>query len=1224
MMPRRLAGLLLALALVAVATLFPGPAAPPPTAHAQSGGTELLSATMTVGSSAGVTGYRVLLFGSISTDGPFRFTSDTSDNYLNHLYIASDNTLIANFSRSDTGDFAAVLCVGERPFSFDQSDDSSLYGGYPFTNHSLSWVVDQQVELSLWEVPSKQGDWASLCASNETTLWSATLVAGQYGSGDTRAVGYFAALNAGALSPTTFSLDGANWVVKYLESDTAVLSLGVDQLNSFDDNLPSGTYRLYIGNTSYALTPGSGVGVYAHRHNLGSSVMTNGQTYTVRLVRVALSPPPETTLWTGTLTPGAGTFEGTDATGYCTGTECSPDPFGTLSPATFTHATVPYTVQRILVTATAGFLKFNPRLELNVVTPLTLYVGDIAYPLAYDRSTGNLHLTGIPTLTSGQSYTVSIRTTEPPPPPPETHEITLWTATLTAAAGTHEGSATAGYCASNLCSPNPFGSLTAATFTHADTQYGVRWILSGEDLFITGEPRLSGITLYLDSDSYPLTYNSGTQGYDVTGSIALTAGQTYAVSIRTTTTEPPPQPEGTLWTATLVSGAGPLEAVAATGYCTGARCNEGNFGSLNPATFTYKGVQYAISKLLVQTSGRSVLTLSPRLDQVTPFSLYVGDTEYPATFGSGGEEYDLTGTPTLTSGQTYTVSIRIPPPVLPPGTLWSATLTAGAGTLEGVNATGYCVLAVQCNPPFGTLSPDSFDYEGTTYSVNLIANDELYITADLHEATPFSLYVGDTEYTATFTSPDADINYALSGNISLTSGQTYTVSIRIATPETTPETTIWATTMTVRVSGGYTGYSGAGGSVADGNFTFKGSAYRVIVLAYGGSSNRLELAFLKNGSRSSLGAGMFRLTLGNRSFEFDGSAGYSGALKGYYVAGTGHGLSWSNGQTVDVSLVDFTPARPGTLWRGSLTAAAGAYSSQAGVGYCGDLPVCAPRTFGSLSQPTQFTYNAITYTVRALMSGGTGGGGGTLNLTGGNLQDQTLFVVYVGDAPYPISTRVGTRFNLGGGFPALTAGQTYDVSIVKLVDYDSDNDNLIEIANLAQLNAVRWDVDGNGSPDSGSYAAAFPIPLTNMGCATTCVGYELAADLDFDTNRNGRADAGDAYWNNGAGWGPIGTLATGPSDPYTGKFHGNGHTISNLFINRATAQVGLFGVLGGSGFVHHVGLLNVNVTTTMHDVGPLVGFMQGHLTIVAASYVGSGSVTGANQTGGLVGSNQGG
>ena len=555
----------------------------------------------------------------------------------------------------------------------------------------------------------------------------------------------------------------------------------------------------------------------------------------------------EITLWTGTLVAGSGSFDGTAATGYCTGTDCFPDDFGSLDLPTFTHATVPYTVQRILVTASLGFLKLSSRLDLNVTTPLDLYVGDTKYPLTYSQSTGELHLTGIPALTSGQSYQVSIRTTPPPPPPPETIE----TATLVAGSGTLEGGAATGYCDGGLCNPTLFGSLTATTFTHAGSQYEVLQILSGELVIITGEPRLSDITLYLNDAQYPLTYNSGTQQYHVTGSIALTSGQSYTVSIRT------PPPEGTLWMATLTAGSGPLEGVAATGYCTGGRCNTGHFGSLNPAAFTHKGVQYTVSKLLVKGSGGGVMTLSPCLDQVTPFSLYVGDTAYPATFGAGGEEYNLTGTPVLTAGQTYTVSIRIPPP---------------------------------------------------------------------------------------------------------------------APPDTTPETTLWATTMTVGVGSGYIGYSGVGGSVASDEFVFNGSTYRVIVLTYGGpppTPNRLQLVFLKGGGRSSLGAGMFRLTLGSRSFEFDGSTGYSSALRGYYF--TDHGLNWSNGQSVAVSLVDFTPARPGTLWRGSLTAAAGVYNSANGVGYCGDLPVCDPSSFGSLAKPTQFTYEEATRTVRALMSGGGGG-----------------------------------------------------------------------------------------------------------------------------------------------------------------------------------------------------------------------------------------------------------
>ena len=108
-----------------------------------------------------------------------------------------------------------------------------------------------------------------------------------------------------------------------------------------------------------------------------------------------------------------------------------------------------------------------------------------------------------------------------------------------------------------------------------------------------------------------------------------------------------------------------------------------------------------------------------------------------------------------------------------------------------------------------------------------------------------------------------------------------------------------------------------------------------------------------------------------------------------------------------------------------------------------------------------------------------------------------------------------------------------------------------------------------------------------MGCPDTgCTGYELTTDLDFDTNGNGEADAGDAYWNDGAGWTPIGSTGR----DLNGEFHGNGHTISNLYINNSTlaSNLGLFGTIAGSTYIHHVGLPNVNITATGYDVGALV------------------------------------
>ena len=140
-------------------------------------------------------------------------------------------------------------------------------------------------------------------------------------------------------------------------------------------------------------------------------------------------------------------------------------------------------------------------------------------------------------------------------------------------------------------------------------------------------------------------------------------------------------------------------------------------------------------------------------------------------------------------------------------------------------------------------------------------------------------------------------------------------------------------------------------------------------------------------------------------------------------------------------------------------------------------------------------------------------------------------------------------------------------------DYDADDDGLIEVSSLAQLNAIRWDLDANGSSTDSGYATAFPTPTAGMGCPSAgCTGYELRANLDFNTNNSAKtaanptgADSGDTYWNSGAGWTPIGGATA-----YTGAFDGNNDTdssgdggpykISNLFINATTGQYfGLFG-----------------------------------------------------------------
>ena len=182
---------------------------------------------------------------------------------------------------------------------------------------------------------------------------------------------------------------------------------------------------------------------------------------------------------------------------------------------------------------------------------------------------------------------------------------------------------------------------------------------------------------------------------------------------------------------------------------------------------------------------------------------------------------------------------------------------------------------------------------------------------------------------------------------------------------------------------------------------------------------------------------------------------------------------------------------------------------------------------------------------------------------------------------------------------------------VVAVDYDLDDNNLIEVSTLAQLNAIRHDLDGNGDSTHADYTGAFLNAAADMGCAATCLGYELTADLDFDENGDSQmTEVGDpTYWNTGSGWAPIGGI-------FTAIFNGNGHVIKNLFINRSgQGNMGLFGTVESRRTIGNLGLENVNITGG-NSVGPLAGTL---LTATVERVYATGSVTGRENTGGLVG-----
>ena len=103
-----------------------------------------------------------------------------------------------------------------------------------------------------------------------------------------------------------------------------------------------------------------------------------------------------------------------------------------------------------------------------------------------------------------------------------------------------------------------------------------------------------------------------------------------------------------------------------------------------------------------------------------------------------------------------------------------------------------------------------------------------------------------------------------------------------------------------------------------------------------------------------------------------------------------------------------------------------------------------------------------------------------------------------------------TNVATGGGYSSsTTADRTVRVTVADDdartgTDYDADDDQLIEIDSLAKLNAVRWDLDGDGTASSGNattYAAAFPGAAAGMGCPDS-------GDADALGNCGLRADRG--------------------------------------------------------------------------------------------------------------------
>ena len=116
--------------------------------------------------------------------------------------------------------------------------------------------------------------------------------------------------------------------------------------------------------------------------------------------------------------------------------------------------------------------------------------------------------------------------------------------------------------------------------------------------------------------------------------------------------------------------------------------------------------------------------------------------------------------------------------------------------------------------------------------------------------------------------------------------------------------------------------------------------------------------------------------------------------------------------------------------------------------------------------------------------------------------------------------------------------------------------------------------------------------------------YRLGLDIDA---------SGTDEWNGGDGFSPI---APAEDTNFSGSFDGDGHVVSELYINRtASAHIGLFGVASERSTIERVGVESVEISGDDWVAGLVAKNLGG---TVRESYV-TGTVTGDSSVGGLIG-----
>ncbi|AWI05552.1 cell wall-binding repeat-containing protein [Clostridium drakei] len=197
---------------------------------------------------------------------------------------------------------------------------------------------------------------------------------------------------------------------------------------------------------------------------------------------------------------------------------------------------------------------------------------------------------------------------------------------------------------------------------------------------------------------------------------------------------------------------------------------------------------------------------------------------------------------------------------------------------------------------------------------------------------------------------------------------------------------------------------------------------------------------------------------------------------------------------------------------------------------------------------------------------------------------------------------------------------------------------LTDLANVKSSNEEKKPSKSSGGGGGGSSSSTY---IFAGGNGTVSSPYEIASAAQLNKVRDyldkNFVLAADIDLSSYANWEPIGAfkaISDKPEDEETpdpkfafrGSFNGNGHSISNLKIDRKNMAIGLFGCIieneNKSVVIHNLIVKNVNVTGYNDLIGGVIGHQASGAPIEKIELIGDNKITGNDKSanvGGIVG-----